>query len=137
MQTIKLIRYKKSERGVQGNIVMDGVTKMMTLELPDRDNQAGISCIPPGSYLCQMAFSNHIGADVYHLQGVPCRTSVLIHCGNTIADTEGCILVGRAYTKTVSLPLFLLESHAALASLYAITNKEPFTLAVEEHYDAE
>ena len=39
-----------------------------TLELPWRDNQRGISCIPEGIYECKLAHSPSRGYDVYWLE---------------------------------------------------------------------
>lgn len=73
-----------------------------TCELPWRDNQTSISCIPTGEYVALPHVSNTFGR-VYWLQNVPERTYIYIHPGNVGGDeamgfeshTEGCILLGR------------------------------------------
>ena len=66
-----------------------------TLERPWLNNQENISCIPAGRYEVQMLFSEHFQRKLPHLLNVPNRTNVMIHPGNTVNDSEGCILVGK------------------------------------------
>lgn len=73
----------------------DGTVLCQTLELPWRDNQHKISCIPAGTYPAFRFASPHIGYELFQLANVPDRVGVDIHIGNTVQDTEGCILVGR------------------------------------------
>lgn len=79
-------------------VLMRGDTPVcVTLEDPWKDNRTGESCIPPGVYDCVP----HNGAkyqNVWRLEGVPGRTAILIHAGNTQADTRGCILVGQSFS---------------------------------------
>lgn len=65
----------------------------------------GQTAIPAGTYTIDMysispKFRNKVWGKLYggivpRLQSVPHFDGVLIHPGNTAADTEGCILVGR------------------------------------------
>ena len=64
-----------------------------TLEPPWLDNHKNISCIPEGSYYCVRTDKiNH--KNVFELQEVPDRKDILIHVGNSVADTQGCFLIG-------------------------------------------
>lgn len=80
-----------------GNLSTDGFT-CHTLELGWHNNQHLISCIPPGTYLCQWKpfhTTHH-----YELQNVPGRTGIFIHEGNYAGkktDTDGCILLGSNF----------------------------------------
>jgi len=67
-----------------------------TLEEIWNNNQRGASCIPVGTY--QLKRHIHQGRyPAYQLVGVPGRTGINIHYGNTILDVEGCILPGRRH----------------------------------------
>ena len=65
-----------------------------TLELPWKDNQKQISCIPTGIYKVKKRFSkkykNHL-----HITEVTGRSYILIHSGNFNTHTLGCVLVGE------------------------------------------
>ena len=92
-----LKRTRFLEDRILGNISVrdeEGVKwTFQTLELPDRDNQKEVSCIPAGSYdvvkRWSKKYKNH-----FMLLDVPDREGILIHVGNYPRDTRGCILVG-------------------------------------------
>jgi Family of unknown function (DUF5675) len=84
--------------------LFDGDKKIFackTLELPWKDNQHKISCIPKGQYKTLQRNSAKFG-DHYHvleLGGgeVNGRDMILIHPGNFHTQLLGCILVGKAH----------------------------------------
>jgi hypothetical protein len=67
--------------------------RFRTLELPWRDNENRISCIPEGTYPAAVRYSQRYGRHI-HVQDVPGRTLILLHAGNFISDTAGCVLAG-------------------------------------------
>ena len=64
-----------------------------TLELPWRNNQRNISCIPTGEYDVTPRHSARFGNHL-HVLDVPNRSFILFHVGNWPRNTEGCILPG-------------------------------------------
>jgi len=70
-----------------------GSFQCFTLELPDKDNQSSISCIPEGTYNFHTRVSGKNGF-VIELEDVEDRTYIQVHAGNYISQIEGCILVG-------------------------------------------
>jgi hypothetical protein len=94
---IELIRVAQSEKGTFGVIVKEGIPICVTCEDPWNDNKTGISCIPEGAYSV-MPHSGPKYKDVWILREVPGREAILIHNGNSIADTRGCILVGKSFS---------------------------------------
>lgn len=112
-----------SSRGQEGFLQLRGVRLCDTLEPPcgglsvpcsvedvQRAKKAGFRAIPYGRYLVELmpsgrfsgrAFYRSLGGLLPRLQDVCGFSGVLIHCGNTSADTQGCILVGRKVGRCV------------------------------------
>lgn len=93
---VDLRRGKETPDGTFGTLHFLGKLLCYTLEEPWRNNQRGISCIPTGRYFCtpwRTDTPDHSKAG-WRLHDVPDRKDILIHVGNTLKDTEGCILVG-------------------------------------------
>lgn len=91
---IYLHRFKQDAAGTFGLLVLDNKPLCVTCEDPWNDNQNNISCVPEGTYQC-VAHNGAKYKNVWRLENVPGREAVLIHNGNTISNTEGCILVGE------------------------------------------
>lgn len=98
MTTLALQRLEQNAEGTYGQITTaDNRRLCVTLERPWLDNRHGVSCIPAGEYEAIKVHSAHFGYDVYQLQHVPGRDAIEMHRGNTVADSEGCILLGTAF----------------------------------------
>ena len=54
----------------------------------------GQTAIPEGRYRIRFQWSSHFGREMPYLEDVPRFTGIMLHAGNTVADTRGCILVG-------------------------------------------
>lgn len=78
-----------------GYLAVNGSIIAYTLELPFQGNAPLISAIPNGSYDGFLRY-DHPDRWRIELKNVPGRGNVQIHTGNTVADSEGCILVGSA-----------------------------------------
>ena len=71
------------------------------------------TAIPTGTYNVVITPSNRFKRDLPLLENVPGFTGIRIHPGNTAADTEGCILVGKGHsTRSVT------DSRAAFNDLF-------------------
>lgn len=101
MKDVYLFRTKRHDQGTEGQLFTDGFN-CYTLELPWRDNQRSISCIPAAAYDCIIRRSPRFGLTYWVLK-VPERTYILIHSGNWAGDVakgfnthvNGCILLGK------------------------------------------
>jgi len=124
-------RVERSQTETIGILLIDRLLMGFSLELPWLNNQRQISCIPPGEYLCTRTKSPKFG-NVFQVSNVPDRDNILIHAGNTTADTNGCIIPGLSvgYLKEARA---VLQSKAAIAALYQkLIGINFFTLNISE-----
>ena len=112
-----LTRVCSSEKGTFGVLTHNDEPICVTCEDPWDDNKTSVSCIPVGAYQVEK-FSGTKFKDVWEIKNVPSRSAILIHGGNTINDTHGCILVGRSFSHIGALPS-VMQSQDALAELRA------------------
>ncbi len=128
---LDLIRVGQSEKGTFGVLRIGSVPFAVTLERPWLDNQQRVSSIPVGWYVCRRITSPTFG-EVFEVQDVPGRSHILFHRGNTIADTEGCILVGEEFAGSLSVPI-LADSRRGFTELMLILQGvESFDLCIVE-----
>lgn len=114
LPVINITRQIMDPRGVQGDLRC-GEFSCFTLERPWLNNQRRVSCIPPGTYKGRLLPSPRFKMDLPELIGVPGRDQILIHAGNSVEDTEGCILIGL--NRDESEPR-VMSSRKALAGLF-------------------
>lgn len=140
---LELTRIFKGRDYTIGRLYVDGVYLCDTLEDTDRGLSSamtsaeikalkvfGKTAIPRGMYFVDMQtvsprfrlrkWAKAHGGRVPRLQGVRGFDGVLIHPGNTAADTDGCILVG--YNKAKGK---VLDSVAAYERLFALLDAAP------------
>jgi hypothetical protein len=85
-----------------GRMSINGVPFCETLEDTDRRMEDGgakvaaKTCIPRGLYPVTLDYSQRFQQVMPHVLDVDGFAGIRIHPGNTEADTEGCILVGRS-----------------------------------------
>lgn len=131
---VSLVRLKESEEGTFGVLYIRGGNHrpVYTLELPWRNNKRNISRIPAGEYRCVPHGwqGNTKFKRTWRLEAVPGRTAILIHAGNTIEDTDGCILVGLG-----SMEHMVLSSQNAMDFLREEIGEEEFILQVGDYFD--
>jgi len=92
-----IIRDTFTKKSTIGELFLNGERMCDTLELPWKDNQRSISCIPEGVYKVRLRLARESATrDYLHLlvEDVPNRKWVLVHRGNSAKDSRGCILVG-------------------------------------------
>lgn len=100
MRTLTLQRLEQNDFATYGQITDEEQKALcVDLELPWKDNQHDVSCIPAGTYHVKrrLAATTRHGYDVFELQNVPDRGDVQMHIGCLPRDTDGCILFGTAF----------------------------------------
>ena len=98
MNTLTLIRTSRTPEQTLGILTVHDPSgtvlyECRTVELPWRENQPNVSCIPDGIYQIRPRFSQKYGAHL-HLLDVPDRSLILIHQANFARQLQGCIAVG-------------------------------------------
>jgi hypothetical protein len=137
METYVIVRVVSTIDGIAGMFMHEYRFPICnTLELPWKDNAHNISCIPPTvivdqvggrtriipDYICLRTVSPN-GIVRWEVTGVEGRSSILIHGGNTIEDTEGCIILAEKF-DVVGARNGVLESTEAYDEFMAVTAGE-------------
>lgn len=131
MKELTLKRVAADADGTYGVLIDDTRPFAVTLERPWVDNQPNVSCIPAGTYTCARKQSPRFG-NTFEITGVPGRSHILFHAGNTAADTEGCVLVAEEFT-TMRGGMAVGSSRRGFSELMAkLAGQESFTLTIKE-----
>lgn len=123
-----LEREASTQTSTPGVLFVNGVKECFTLEDVVREKRfddgalipvqswkvPGETAIPSGRYQIIIDFSERFKRLMPHIIGVPGFDGVRIHSGNTAADTEGCILLGRVRSS----PDEVLESRFAFDTFF-------------------
>lgn len=89
-----------------GDFIVDGKLVAKTMELPWKNNQRGVSCIPEGEYLVTkeppIPINDPNGKKErkywhFRIHDVPNRSGILIHRITYVKDLRGCVGVGSKY----------------------------------------
>ena len=131
-----ILRGKTTWQGTPGTLSIDGASFCATLELPWRNNENDLSCVPCGSYECAIYHSPKHGP-IYLLQNVPGRSYCEIHPYNWAgavdhgykAEALGCIALGTVITK---LPpqMMIRNSMVTVDRFMKQMGGKPFTLQI-------
>jgi len=78
-----------------GTFTIEGES-FSTIERPWLNNRSNISCIPEGQYITKYLPRSASGKykRVWHMQAVPNRSGILIHNGNFVSHSRGCLILG-------------------------------------------
>ena len=134
-----LCRMKRSNQGTRGILFFEDF-HCETLELPWRENQRNISCIPAGDYKVKIRISPRYG-QVYWVTEVPNRSFILFHSGNWAGDVKkgykthvnGCILLGQRRGLLVG-QWAVLNSRITVKRFMLKIAYEPFILKIHESF---
>jgi hypothetical protein len=138
MRTAILRRTESTVQGTFGTMETDSFLQFDSLELPWKDNQSDISCIPTGIYICTWRKSPLRGY-CYHIENVPGRTAIEIHAANFAGDTSlgfraellGCIALGTGIGHSHGQKC-LFNSKIALTRFEQELSHQNFELTIKE-----
>lgn len=112
-----------------GKLYIDGKYFCDTLEDAVRDVKIKHqTAIPKGIYKVVLTASPRFKRILPRLLNVPEFTGVLIHRGNTIDDTSGCILVGE--NKKKGMVLNSTEYEVELVKILTESNSKNITIEI-------
>lgn len=95
---LDLLRVHQSNKCTFGVLLFDSIPRLVTLELPWLANQHDISCIPDRKYKISR-YKSPTHGEVFQVEGVPSRTNIEFHIGNSAKDSKGCILLGMSFNQ--------------------------------------
>lgn len=100
MKRLTLTRTSRKEGHTLGILHQEGELLCYTLEpqwrdLKHEEKVKGKTAIPEGTYRIRLLPSRKFKRMMPYLMDVPHFTGVMIHPGNRVTDTKGCILVGE------------------------------------------
>lgn len=123
-----------------GELYVDGEHIADTLEdrvRPEGEKVYGKTAIPEGTYEMVLSYSPRFKKILPEILNVPNFTGIRIHCGNSSADSSGCVLVG---TWDGEKEDWISDSKIAFNKLTSLleeatNNKEKITITVKSLLD--
>lgn len=128
---VDLIRIEQGEDGTFGVLRLNGRAWCVTLEPPEHDNAKNISRIPRGEYVCRRVRSPRFGV-VFEVTDVPGRTHILLHPGNMLSDTQGCVLLGRNFGQLQGGRAVLNSGSTFASFMEAMDGVDEFRFTIED-----
>lgn len=122
-----------------GELYVDGEHIADTLEdrvRPEGEKIYGKTAIPEGTYEMVLSYSPRFKKILPEILNVPNFTGIRIHCGNSSADSSGCILVG---TWDGEKEDWVSDSKVAFNKLMSLLqkaadNKEKITITINNSW---
>jgi len=132
---LELIRTYYPE-GTNGKILLNGRLMVYSIELPWKENLAGVSCIPEGKYELVKRWSPKFDRHLL-LMNVPQRKYILIHPANdAMHELKGCIApvwlitgAGKGLRSRMALEILTSLVYGALdlhEQVFLIIKSDPY-----------
>lgn len=117
MEQVYLIRDYKGTDCTLGKLKFKDEA-LDTLELPWKNNQQLVSCIPDGKYTVKKTYSPKFRKDMWEVLKVPDRSGIRIHGANYVSELRGCIAPGmRRYDINKDGTIDMLDTKKAMSIL--------------------
>lgn len=136
---LKLNRIFLGSSATIGELLVNDKYLCDTLEdrvRPEGEKVYGKTAIPEGTYEMVLSYSPRFKKILPEILNVPNFTGIRIHCGNSSADSSGCILVG---TWDGEKKDWISDSKVVFNKLMsllqeAVDNKEEITITINNSY---
>ncbi len=121
-----VIKRHYNEAGTNGELYLNGKLLCYTIELPWKNNQPQVSCIPEGVYALKKRYTARFGSH-FILANVPNRSYILLHAANdALKELKGCIAPASQLTGTGKGSLSRKALSKVVAAVYpALERREP------------
>ena len=130
MPEVLLWRFSSGLVGTFGRLV-GPFGERLTVELPWRNNQPFVSCIPCRIYVVQWTWSPHFNRMMYQVMDVPGRSGIRWHVANWARNLKGCIGPGRQLARFGTPKTWgVTNSGTTLSEIEKALDKQPFKLHV-------
>jgi len=131
---VELIRLEEhNSYGTFGVLRVNKSVFCITLEPPDRLNEAFKSSIPAQQYICRRHKSPKFG-ETFMVMNVPGRDSVLFHSGAEVRHTAGCIILAQFKAKLLNNRSVANSGDTFRAFMAMMVGVGFFHLTIFEHY---
>ena len=134
---IEIKRDIKGNTYTAGKMYVDGrhfadTLEPRTIDWSKEEKTLGKTAIPEGTYKVKMRYSTKFKTQMPYVQNVPHFDGIMLHVGNSVRDTRGCILIG-----TRTYPSVLTHSRNAVNRLIQLIEEhegESITLTVKNAF---
>ena len=134
MPDLTLVRSTISEKGAFGQLIMgphQWFTCERTFQKPPSTDWT--TKIPEGTFKCvrgvhRLAFSKPFVT--FEVVGIKGHSGLLFHWGNTIKDSQGCVLLGNSRGTLYGLPAVMNSKEAFGHFMRLLESKEELELEV-------
>jgi hypothetical protein len=137
MKCIKLVRYTATRTACYGRLTWEN-GECHTMEyLPRPVKNPKYTGIPAGCYPLGYRWSRRHSCKMPFVENVPDFTGIMLHTGNTLADTHGCILLGDTPDSSRNMILDSRKAFNRFMRWFApqITNGEEIVINIYNKYE--
>lgn len=122
--------------GVVGDLYLDDSGVFChSMELPWKNNEPDISCLPLGDYVCIVTHSPAFNKELYLIiEPFEHRAGFRIHAANRLRELRGCVAFGENFTE-VDNSVFLQTSAKWVKAVMEHFKNEPFLLQITARAD--
>lgn len=120
------------EFGMFGSLILGSIPFAVTIELPWRNNERFVSCIPCGYYECKRIKRPNEQV-TFEICNVPNRDHILFHIANNVKDLLGCIGVAEEFGELRGKPAVLSSGRGFAEFMNKLHGVDSYWLTIEDY----